>query len=178
MLTHLYKTPMRARRWYLKLFGYALDLSVCNAWISYKRDCKALQEDPMPLKFFRLDISRFARCQKTMGSRFTRSSLDMPIQVPRRWYRAQLPIDHQRFDASKQHMPIFVSNRQTCKHCSTKAEIHRSRWMCDVCQIALCLSDTRNCFRPFHIPPTEAEQQPSSSAKSPEARLPSTLLLK
>ncbi len=25
MLTHLYKSPMRARRWYMRLFGYTLD---------------------------------------------------------------------------------------------------------------------------------------------------------
>lgn len=167
MLTHLYKTPMRARRWYMRLFAYALDLCVCNAWILYKRDCQAMREDPMPLKQFRLDISRFARCQKTLGSRITRASPDQPMPIPRPGYRAQLPTDQQRYDTSKQHLPIFVNNRQTCKHCSTKATIHRSRWMCSVCQIALCLSDTRNCFMPFHIPPFEAEQKPSTSAASP-----------
>lgn len=167
MLTHLYKSPMRARRWYMRLFGYTLDLSVCNAWILYKRDCQALGETPMPLKLFRLDISCFARCQQTMGSRMTRASPDQPMTIPRRGQRAELPTDHQRFDNSKTHLPIFVSNRQTCKHCSTKATVHRSRWMCDVCQIALCLSDTRNCFRPFHTPPTEDQQQPTTSSSSP-----------
>ena len=57
MLTHLYKTPMHARRWYMRLFGYALDLCVCNAWILYKRECQAMRESPMSLKQFRLDIS-------------------------------------------------------------------------------------------------------------------------
>ena len=59
MLTHLYKTPMRARRWYMRLFGYSLDLSVSNAWLLYKRDCKALGEKAMGLKSFRLEISSF-----------------------------------------------------------------------------------------------------------------------
>ena len=162
MLTHLYKTPMRARRWYMRLFGYTIDLCVCNAWILYKRDCSAMGEKPMPLKFFRLDISRFARCHKTMGTRLTRASPNQPVPIPSRGIRAQIPNAQQRYDTSKPHLPVFVSTRQTCKQCSTKATIHRSRWMCDVCQIALCLSDTRNCFRPFHTPPIEASTSPVS----------------
>ena len=74
MLTHLYKTPMRARRWYLRIFGYNLDLCVCNAWIYYKRDCKALGEKAMGLNFFWLEISSFSHGVKTVRSRITRSS--------------------------------------------------------------------------------------------------------
>ena len=168
MLTHLYKTPMRARRWYMRLFGYALDLCVCNGWVLYKRDCKALGEKPIPLKVFRLDISRFARCQKGMVTRITQTSPQEPVPptIPRRGHRAQLPPHNQRFDTTKLHMPIYVSNRQTCKQCSIKSDVHRSRWMCEVCQIALCLSDTRNCFKAFHTPRCNAAQ-PSTSAKSP-----------
>ena len=174
MLTHLYKTPMRGRRWYLRLFGYALDLCLCNAWIIYKRDCKALGEKPMALKIFRLDISRFARCQKAMVSRITRTSPEGPMMIPRRGQRVQLPPDHRRYDSSKPHMPTFVNNRQTCKYCSTKNDLHRTRWMCDVCQVALCLSDTRNCFKPFHVPPATATATAEPSSPSTSAPSPST----
>ena len=30
MLTHLYKTPLRAKRWYIHIFGYASDVSLRN----------------------------------------------------------------------------------------------------------------------------------------------------
>ena len=166
MLTHLYKTPMRARRWYMRLFGYILDLCICNAWILYKRDCVAMGEKPMPLKNFRLDVSRFARCHKAM-TRITRTSPSQPLPIPRKGIRAQIPPVEKRYDTSKPHLPMFVTNRQTCKHCSTKASVHRSRWMCTVCQIALCLSDSRNCFTPFHQLPRSDEPQPSTSATSP-----------
>lgn len=39
MLVHLYRTPLRSKRWYLRLFAYAVDLSLTNAWVIYKRDC-------------------------------------------------------------------------------------------------------------------------------------------
>ena len=168
MLTHLYKTPMRARRWYMRLFGYALDLCVCNAWILYKRDCQALQEEPMPLKSFRLNISCYARCQKAMVSRVTRTSTEDPLVVPpRRGQRAEVPTEQCRFDASKMHLPVFVKNRQTCKLCSRKDDIHRKRWMCTVCQVALCLSDSRNCFKPFHMPSETPRPSPKSPSGTP-----------
>ena len=174
MLTHLYKTPMRARRWYMRLFGYTLDLCVCNAWIMYKRDCKALGEKPMGLKNFRLEISLFARGVKALRPRSTRastSSMEGTPPIPRRGIRAPVPTDDQRYDTTKSHLPIFVPTRQTCKKCSKKNDIHRSRWMCTACHVALCLSDARNCFTPYHTPPVQPaiqpEQQPSTSASSP-----------
>ena len=159
----------------MRLFGYSLDLCVCNAWILYKRDCKALGEKPMPLKSFRLEISLFARGVKSLRPRHTRTSTglqDTPMPVPRRGIRASTPTDNLRYDTSKQHLPIFVTTRQTCKSCSKKNDIHRSRWMCKACQVALCLSDQRNCFTPYHLPPvdpaaTQPDLQPSTSATSP-----------
>ena len=175
MLTHLYKTPMRARRWYMRLFGYSLDLCVCNAWIPYKQDCKALGEKPMPLKSFRIEISLFARGVKSLRPRHTRtSSASQEVSLPilRQVIRVIAPTDNQRYDSSKPHLPIFVTTRQTCKSCSKKNDIHRSRWMCKACQVALCLSDQRNCFTPYHLPPvdpaaTQPDHQPSTSASSP-----------
>ncbi|MPC64823.1 hypothetical protein E2C01_058944 [Portunus trituberculatus] len=102
------------RRWYLQLFGYALDLCVCNAWVLYKCDCKVLEEKPMARNFFRLNIIHFACCHKAMMSR-----------------RAQHPPIQSRYDTSKPHIPTFAINCQTCKYCSTKTDVHRSSWMCD-----------------------------------------------
>lgn len=167
MLMDLYKTPVHARKWYMWLFGYALDLSVCNAWVLYKSDCKALGERPMALNFFRLDISSVACCQNAMVSRVTRASPMGVMPVPRRGQRTPPPPIQLWYDTSKLHMPTFVVNHQTCKHCSTKTDVHRSRWMCEVCQVALCLSDARNCFKAFHTPPSYAKQLPSTSAMSP-----------
>ena len=122
----------------------------------------------MSLKQFRLDISHFACCQKTMGSRITRAaSSEQSMPIPRQGIRTPLPSDQKCFDTTKPHLPVSVNNRQTCKYCSTKDTLHLSRWMCDICQIAFCLSDTRNCFKPFHTTPTEDSQQPSTAATSP-----------
>ncbi|KAK3892433.1 hypothetical protein Pcinc_003666 [Petrolisthes cinctipes] len=170
MLTHLYKSPMRARRWYMKLFGYVLDLCICNAWPLYKRDCKALKEKPMPLKNFRLEISWYARGHKVLTTRMTRLSQEaMDMKVPKRGQKTQLPHENVRFNNREWHLPQFVTNRQTCKHCSTKDDVHRTRWMCTVCQVALCLSDSRNCFRFFHVLPEKRLCTSASSSASPSS---------
>lgn len=166
MLVHLHKTPMRARRWYMRLFGYVLDLCVCNAWILYKRDCTALGDTPMPLKQFRLDISRFACCHKSMVARpiTTRLSPEQPLVIPRKGQRLERPSDHNRYDMSKYHMPVYTNTRQTCKRCSHKDDMHRSKWMCSACNVALCLSEKRNCFKPYHMPLASPPQPAASSS--------------
>ena len=152
MLTHLYKTPMRSKRYYMRLFGYVIDLIICNAWLLYKRDCQALDENAVPLKKFRMDISSHLRISPDNPFRVTRASTSREdVPLPRRGQRAARPSPEERMDATKLHMPLHVDMRQTCKLCSHKGTIHRSRWMCQACKVALCLSDARNCFTEFHV---------------------------
>ncbi|XP_064120264.1 piggyBac transposable element-derived protein 3-like [Macrobrachium nipponense] len=135
MLTHLYRTPFKAKRYYMRLFAYLLDLIICNAWILYKRDCLALQENPKPLKDFRLDISNWLRSFKSSTFRITRNSLGTrDFALPRRGQRAVVPSIETRQNATALHMPKHVSMRQTCKFCSGAGHIHRSRWMCEDCK--------------------------------------------
>ena len=152
MLTHLYKTPYKARRYYMRLFAYILDLVICNSWILYKRDCVALKEKKvMPLKDFRLSVSFWLRSFKSFVPKVSRTSLGRPVvPVPKKGQRAVIPSVQSRQDATSLHMPLYVKNRQTCKYCSTKDQVHRSRWVCETCKVALCLSESRHCFSNFH----------------------------
>lgn len=58
----------RARRWYLRIFGYSLDLFLVNSWLLYRRDCLSLNQVAMSLKHFILDIS--SRCRKQHACSF------------------------------------------------------------------------------------------------------------
>lgn len=64
ILVHLYKTPMKSKRWYLRLFAYVVDISLTNAWILYCRDCKALSENGMSQKNFRAEVCLSAATKK------------------------------------------------------------------------------------------------------------------
>ncbi|XP_033985780.1 uncharacterized protein LOC117481947 [Trematomus bernacchii] len=41
--TAKYKFPMKSRRWYVNIFWHTIILAVINAWLLYKRECKALK---------------------------------------------------------------------------------------------------------------------------------------
>ena len=104
----------------------------------------------MSLKSFRLSISRFCRVHKKARIfSHTRRNLDRPststdspdesppvtLVLPTKGHRSPDVPQTLREDTSKQHMPVFTTMRQTCKHWSTGTNIH-SKWMYNV---ALCL---------------------------------------
>ncbi|MPC59338.1 hypothetical protein E2C01_053356 [Portunus trituberculatus] len=116
-----------SKRYYLRLLGYIVDLCVCNSWLLYKGDCKALEVPPMPFKNFRLDISSSARNKKGMQSKVTRASLSrQEVPLPSHGQRCEVPRMEKLQDATSLHLPCHVTMRQTCKHCSHKNAIHRS----------------------------------------------------
>ncbi len=159
MLVQMYRTPMKSKKWYMRLFAYCLDLSVCNAWLCYRRDCSALGETKfLSLKEFRLNLFQFASSRKPNIHRRPRSSTGLSPEVgstststfelPKsiRGQRSHVPATTVRFDMSLFHVPLFL-NRQTCKHCSRQGHIIRSNFVCQVCKVHLCLNADRNCFK-------------------------------
>ena len=55
-----------------------------------------------------------------------------------------------RLDPKLVHIPVAVKQWQTCKCSSPTGNIHRSRWMCSICEVALCLSESKNCLVAYH----------------------------
>lgn len=163
MLVHLYRTPMKAKRWYMRLFAYCLDLTVTNAWLCYRRDCKALGETRgLCLKDFRVQLYHFASNKRPVVPRQPRSFLASPgtssspsttceIPKPIRGQRSHTPHASVRFDHTLLHAPIYTT-RQTCKLCSRQGHIIRSNFLCRVCKVHLCLNAERNCFLDYHQP--------------------------
>ena len=129
MLTHLYKTPLRAKRWYIRIFGYA--------WLLYKRDCMEDGTRPMSLKSFRLKVSDKLRGKDTdtrnkRASRRSSTEAAAPAR-PKLGHRAQIPDMKVRLDLKLGHMPVAVKQRQTCKCCSTKENTHISCQLMYMC---------------------------------------------
>lgn len=44
MLAQLSHSPMKSKKWYMRLYAYYLNLYVCNAWLCYWRDYESLGE--------------------------------------------------------------------------------------------------------------------------------------
>ena len=150
MLVHLYKTPMKSKRWYMRLFAYTIDLCLTNAWLSYKRDCNSLNQSGLCLKDFRLDVFRLACNRKPAINRSLRNSpTSLNIPPPLRGHRSPTPDALVRFDQGLFHAPL-VGKRQTWKNCSRKGGVVRTNILCRICKVHLCLNAERNCFLKYH----------------------------
>ncbi|XP_069957776.1 piggyBac transposable element-derived protein 2 isoform X1 [Cherax quadricarinatus] len=164
MLVHLYKTPMKSKRWYMRLFAYIIDLAVVNAWVLYCRDSRAIKQKCMQLKYFRNSISEIARSkgQNLRGSSLRTTPRPSPtnspctsngvgIVKPGRGTRAELPDDSVRKDMTLMHFPMAGQRPFTCKYCSTSKKTVTSSFVCSVCKVNLCIKTDRNCFTDFHL---------------------------
>ncbi|XP_064865147.1 piggyBac transposable element-derived protein 2-like isoform X3 [Oncorhynchus nerka] len=151
MLVRLYKTPMKARRWYLPLFGYILDLCIANGWLMYKRDCDLLKEKPVHLKRFRLSVAGTLKVVNKVPTRFGQPSVPPnPHTTPKRLHnpRALQPTADVRYDCLG-HWPIFGEQRGRCNLCVKGV----SRWKCSKCgdgKLFLCLNNKQQCFVCYH----------------------------
>ncbi|KAJ8391362.1 hypothetical protein AAFF_G00089920 [Aldrovandia affinis] len=142
MLVHLYCTPLKSKRWYMRLFAYAIDVSLSNAWLIYRRDCKALAVNGLPLKHFRIQVFKDASSETLVTSRPRRSAAGSPsptaadVPKPVRGHRSHTPANSVRFE-SLFHAPVYT-NRQTGKNCSRKGNILRSNVAYLVCKVKPC----------------------------------------
>lgn len=98
MLVHLYRTPMKSKRWYMRMFAYAIDVSLTNAWIMYRRDIKALAMDGLSLKNFRIQVFMSCSSQRAVMSQPRRSSsfpcapsTSVDVPMPVRGHRSHTP---------------------------------------------------------------------------------------
>ncbi|XP_053631028.2 piggyBac transposable element-derived protein 3-like [Cherax quadricarinatus] len=156
MLVHLYKSPLKTKRWYMRLFGYVIDLCCVNGWLLYRRECGVLKEKYMNLKEFRFSISKSARKSTNGIPRSLRSpSCSTSRSSSRSSSVDDIPNRHRKrsndtiFDETQKHWPVSAK-RLSCKHCNTKNKRTYSSFACSFCKVNLCLNSMRNCFLEFH----------------------------
>lgn len=143
-LSQLDKTPPKSKRCYCPIFGHALDLSISNAWLIYKRDCSLPKKKPMPLKKFKLQVTyRFLNVRKT--TMVGRPSSLSPAELKRRCRNTVAhPLQDVRNDNTV-HLPAHSDVRGRCLFCAKG----QSRWKYGKCKIFLCLKASDSCFAAY-----------------------------
>ena len=144
-----YNLGRRSYRWYRRIFFYLLEVTIHNSYILSKKVNKKCE----PLDF-RLNL-----VTQLIGD--TRA--DRNVGRPR-------SIDVPRLDKVGIHLPMILESSLVCKVCSRVSSenykkkykdvpknirpkmpyISRSQIVCEECQVALCLSQNRNCFKVWH----------------------------
>lgn len=81
MFVALYRTGLKSHKWYMSFFSQMLDISVNNAWLLYRRDCRLQKEKEKGLKDFRheIAISLICKDKPRLGRRPTSES-NIPIK--------------------------------------------------------------------------------------------------
>lgn len=137
--------PFRWRKWFMRVVCRILDTTVSNAWLMYR---STLQESetalPMSLFEFRRSIAT---------SLLTGSVPSIDCEVSTQVDLEDLSHKKQRYVAPEvrfrnaSHMPSHGAIRQRCKirDCPQK-----TFWFCTTCNVYLCLSKDRDCFKSFH----------------------------
>ncbi|CAB3977807.1 Hypothetical predicted protein [Paramuricea clavata] len=155
MLIALYRTKIKTKRWYLKVLFHCVDIAKVNAWILYRRHCdmgKVPKKQQQPLLDFNIAIAEsLIKCGKSgMARKRGRPSLEeaeLRATAEKRGRKPDTPLPAKviRLDSSH-HWPEYKESKNRCRHC----KLGFSRVYCDKCNVCLCLSNARNCFRDFH----------------------------
>mgnify|MGYP000106010065 CR=1 FL=1 len=140
MLRSLYPIDRKAKRCWLTLFWYFVDVSIINAFILYSL-CNLGRS--LKLKEFRRNVVTGLIASRNLRGISGPSGNTPP---PKR-FKPQVALEKRKSEAK--HMPQHGPPKHFAL-CSTKKAPHRSRWMCNLCNVDLCLSSDRYCFTLHH----------------------------
>lgn len=150
-----YRTFIRTRKWTLKCILHFLDLGVTNSWMEYRNDClraKLPKNKISDLLEFRLAVAE-ALCASPAKARHDASESDSSSEdeqpQKRSNWRQPLPRVDKRTDGYD-HWPV-IDELTTARMCRSKNCKSRTRARCTKCNVYLCLTSKKNCFREFHM---------------------------
>lgn len=139
---------MRTNKWTVRFILHFVDLAVSNSWIKYKKE-KLLLNVP------RHKIMQMREFKRVLGEHFIESGLNEndPItgdnnEVHKRGRPPMEPIPSKaRRVHGTDHLPEMVTTQRRCRNkgCDKKTSV-----MCVGCNLYLCLTTKRNCYKKFH----------------------------
>ncbi|XP_051515101.1 piggyBac transposable element-derived protein 3-like isoform X1 [Myxocyprinus asiaticus] len=169
-----YKYCIKSKRWYLYIFWHTIILAVINAWLLYKRDCKALKILPKEMlnrRQFQAELAdslilvnttpikpKRGRPSSDGGSPVTETVTSRsPLNAHKRpssdgsepnGTPAKRPSAHPPVDVRRDmvaHLPVKTT-RGRCRLCKTGY----TNTLCRKCNVRLCFSEDKNCLWDYH----------------------------
>jgi Transposase IS4 len=145
-------TQLRARRNWMPLFFWLLDIALVNSFIL----ARLKNQTKSPVAFRRRllwELINMANGEEEIA---------IPIQPPRKKIRITKKSTADDLPAARlkngKHFPLYNPQRKTCVWCNFKAKdkedkrfsVFETYVSCDSCDVFLCSNSKRNCFRDFH----------------------------
>lgn len=147
-----YRTFIKTRKWTLKVILHFIDLSIVNAWRLYRIEATANKVPKNKLKDlleFRLEIAdSLVGAPDRKRIPFIENENVNPNVNFERYRPAHKPSEARRYDGYE-HYPIFdeIDSPRTCRLENCKS---RSKIRCEKCNVYLCLSRNKFCFKNYH----------------------------
>merc|ERR1711888_465108 len=145
----MYPCMLKVKRWPMNIFWHTIDLTMGNAWLLYQQENKRRNRNNKCLSQFEFkrNVAESWMTQNADPSSRRRRS------HPGRVIVSRVPTST-RYDG-KHHMPDAKSGetgRQRCALCNAHTNV-----FCVKCEAHLSMFYNRNCFRPFHYRPLDAD---------------------
>ncbi|XP_050040817.2 piggyBac transposable element-derived protein 4-like [Dermacentor andersoni] len=134
-----YPADRRSKRWWSRIFYFILDAAVVNAFIQIS------SMSPVTYLQFRLMLGRLLIAQNT----FRKSKTTLKAHYNKKGKkngRAMSGVPDELRFAGNGHHPVLTGKRLRCRWCSTKQKEVRTKYLCKMCNVPLCVT----CFGPFH----------------------------
>lgn len=161
-LISYYRIFIRSRKWPLRLIFHFVDFAVCSSWKEYRHDrekanvpkkkMKDLLHFRMELAFSLIKVSNTV--QKVKRGRPKLSTIDDERSIPLK--RCKVIQSHEvrpyndiRFDRID-HLPKHDQKNNPTRCKQNKCD-GRTFFLCEKCNVHLCISKTKNCFYEFHL---------------------------
>ncbi|XP_054728100.1 piggyBac transposable element-derived protein 3-like [Anastrepha obliqua] len=143
-----YKIRMKTRKWPSRIFHHVIDLAIVNAFVLYHRiNREKCQRVELPR--FREEIAEtLLLISETKKFRRNTTAEKQAEEVPNGSKLLYLPPPNIRYDCLN-HWPNFCdkSSKLQCRNTPCKSE---TQVYCEKCNIPLCMSVKKSCFKEFH----------------------------
>ncbi|XP_017542257.2 piggyBac transposable element-derived protein 4-like [Pygocentrus nattereri] len=122
-----YTTRRKTYSWYKTFFFHFLDMAVVNAYLLYREQCEVKSRKPMSHLVFRKKL-----CEELCNAQLNSDP------------RKTIPMDHE--------VQRIQGGRRVCRQCKLEGRRSDTSWQCGRCDVPLCGSAPKNCFRKWHLP--------------------------
>ena len=143
-----YRYPIKSRRWYLYLYWHSITTGLIQAWLLYRRHCRARGTSKKSTlnhrKFQAAVATALIMVDVPVQQRGRPSGEVVKIYAPKT-SRVQQP-DDVRYDLVG-HFPIKLTKRGRC----FLRKDGFTTTTCEKCDVRLCFNEKRNCFRGYHV---------------------------
>lgn len=135
-----HKMETRTRRWNFRVISHFIDLALSNCWIQHRVE---RPQSKMQLYDFRLSVAL-----SLISCIDSSDSSDSDTAPPKRGRVSALPAVASRVTSAK-HLPV-ACNLKNSARCRKEGCKGKTRIKCEKCNVFLCLSTGKNCFKEFH----------------------------